>query len=239
MYWKYGAHQHENGEVNLTRFEARALRTPRGLVRSILYSAHLEGVLYAATPLALSAACTALELAYSGSGKDAGLYMDDGTVTSHFLEHNHADNITGNQVVAFNYPLGGPEEFANGRSYAITVQAEYSAVESEVVSFSETLDFTGNCGPIYEMVTLATGLPVFVPVTTYSYQTIYQHGNSVGLNGYYEPFGAMWPAYELTHLRRWSRGGPQFRGQQFTDWPMEWSYVMVSSTALDGTPNMV
>lgn len=250
--FKYGGYTHPNNEVNLVRFDILPQRSDRGLRRSRIVQMRLAGeISYCAADqidwtdhvLYFNHRIDELINVYADDFKDAiyEVQSPNGTWrrTSHVLMNNDVNNISGVQVVARSWPSGDGDEFATCRKFAITLQAEYLDVYSEIVSFSETLQHIGNGGPQWIWVLNSSVNPVQQVLSRKTIQKVYQQGYAVGLSGY--PFGAvpgpLLPQYEHEDVRIVDVGSPRFAGQKYTEWPVHWRYFMETPNPISGIPN--
>lgn len=236
--FKWGSYSHPANEINLVNIDVRNHHSGRGQLHNVLFTYYLRGEICDDSTADITSRIAEIESAYSVEGQDCGLYIDASTPTQHVLTNNHPNNLSGNRIIQRpSFPEGGPTEYATGRTYSIIIQALFASPESQVIEYQESVEFYGDCGADVEVWHPIRGAPRLYQRSERTAQRIVQRGHSVGFNGYAEPFGPLYPQYEHRNKRYWKRGSPIFRGRQFTNWPMEWAFVMTAPTAQDSPPN--
>lgn len=234
MFFRYGDFTHPAGEVNLTRFNIRGLFGPRGQRLKTVYTMFLDGEICADGPAAITTRIAELVEVYSHNYRDAGLYLDDGTLTPHHLQSNRFDCISGVKVIQRSWPEGGPTEYATGRKYSITLEAEFDDADSQVVEWQEQVAVVGNCGPRIEVVEVSQGPPLLQLLNQRTAQRIIQSGSSIGYEGYVESFGPLYPTFEHVDQQLIRRGTPKAQGRGYRFFPLQWTYY--HSLAIPQTP---
>ncbi len=235
MYFKYGGHQHPDNEVNLTTMTQRRVLNDRGLQMFIVKQLHLEFELLYDTQAELTSRINEVERAYQNNDLDAALYEDDDTTTPHRL--GNSSSLTGVFVRELSWPSGSPDQYATTRTGRVVLEAWYFDVESQIVSFHETLDFSGTTGTRWRYREIFNGLPRRQHLNTRTVQRIRQFGSSVSLKGYLDAPRPIFPSQEHGDLRRIGRGSPRLFRNTFLDWPTTWSYEFSSIGSLSGQPN--
>lgn len=234
-YWKYGNYIHPYGEINIVNLTVRNVHSGRGQQKHVLFQYYLRGEICADSgPDAISARIYEIEQAYTVEGLNCGLYTDATatTPTSHTLNNNHPNNISGNRVVQRpSFPEGGPTEYATGRTYSIIIQALFASPESQILEYQESIQYRGTGGPRWHMREFKRGSPRPYITHQRTAQHIVQQGRSLGFNGYLEPAGPILPSFEHQDARLWIPGTPEFHGQQYSEWPLQWAYYMTTTTA--------
>ena len=238
MYWKYGNYTHPANEVNLVSVQQYPVYTDRLYRRTSRYRMTIAGELQYATQAELTTKITELMAAYDYDGYEAGLYQDDGTVTRHHLPLN-GNLISGPRIMYRDFPKGDAAEYATKRTFRVVLEAEYLEVESQLVSFQETLSFRGTGGPLWRMKMYAKGVPKPELLAQKTPQQIIQHGTVVGLQGY--PLGflpaPLFPQWEHANQRSFNIQSPRRYGNMFLDFPMTYAYVFTLPVAQDAFPN--
>lgn len=234
MYFRYGSYTHPAGEVNLARYLVREKKSNRGRRISLIHTMFLEGEICAYGQAAITARIEQLIDTYSVNYQDAALYQDDGQPTPHSLFNGRPDCISGVRVVQRSWPKGDGAEYATGRTFSITIEAEFDAAESQIIAYEESITIVGNCGPRIEVVELATGAPVLQVLNQKTAQRIIQSGSSIGYGGYVLPFGSLYPTFEHVDRRIEKPGTPAFQGQGYRYYPFQWTYF--HSLAIPQTP---
>lgn len=201
--------------------------------------ATISGELQYDTQAELTTKIRELITAYENEYQDFALYQDDGTMTTHAILNSHPDNMTGTRIVSRSWPLGQPAEYATCRTFRIVIEADFASAVDQLLSFSETVQFSGNGGPRWRMAIPFRGLPVPRPVSQFSPQTIIQSGSCIGFQGY--PVAAPpsllpnWLDNDSTVDRL---TGPTFQGQQYAYYGREWSYTHIAPTAQNVVPTV-
>ncbi len=229
-YWAYGAYNHPAGEINVVNLTVRNVHSGRGQQKHVLFTYHLRGeICNASTTAEITARLIELEQVYSVEGQNCGLFIDASTPTAHILRNDHPNNISGNRVIQRpSYPEGGAVEYATGRVYTIVIQAVFASPESQILEYNERIQYVGDGGPLVDVRNMVRGAPRLYPRCERTAQRIIQSGNSVGFNGYVEPLGPIFPSYEHRDQQTWIYGTPEFKGQQYSEYPMQWAFYMSS-----------
>jgi hypothetical protein len=235
MYAKYGNHQHDANEVNIARMDVRARYSPRLLKTSLIFTIYLEGELLADTQATINDKIGTLINAYSVDGQDFGFYRDDGTITHHRLINSDPAAITGVRVINRSWPQGDAAEFAVKRTFSITLQAEYTAADSQIFAWEETVELIGNCGPRYEIVETYDG-PVVQQLALRTSMKIIQSGSAIGYGGYVMWPGPLLPSLEHQELRRHSWGSAKRQGRLTLYYPSSWLYTHSSGIYREPVP---
>jgi hypothetical protein len=237
VYIKFGAYQHADNECDVTSFNIQRMYSPRNKLFFQRYTLAFQGHMCVTGQAAISAAIEELEAAYKirpggvngsayGMDLDAGLYLDTGVASAHFLKAS--TSINGVRVQSFNYNKDEGGEFATGRSYAIVLQADYLNPESQIYSFSEQVQFIGNLGPKWELVPMFYGPPQVEFVHEMTVQHIIQSGEAVGIQAHpFIPGPLMADNYKHGDESFWERGSAQMIGAHALGllFPIRWRYV--------------
>lgn len=228
MYFQYGSYQHDENDVNLTTMVQRRMYSPRNRLAFTRKTLYCMGQFCESGQSAIKTKLDALETAYEDDWKDAGLYHDDGTVSAHFL--NNSQSVNGVRVLSLNYPKGDPSEYATGRTYSITLQADFLNIEDQIYWFQEQVQFIGNGGPAWELVPTWDSVPAEVFSARSTPQRIIQTGEAVGLQAPpLIPVPLLPLNYEHTNLRSWRRGSAQKIGRHANlQFPVRYRYVFSS-----------
>ena len=251
MFWRYGAYQHPDNEVNLVRMSHRWKYTKRGEKRSRIIRMEIQGELLVdpslaqASPLArqvdLSARIDALINAYAVDNLHAGLYLEDGTLTNHFMDPLDVRSVGRVRVVLRDWPKGGDSEYATRRTFRVILEHELFDITSQLVWFEETLLFQGNGGPQYEVAEYVTTAPKRKKVRNFTRTFAMQIGFIVGLEGF--PFGFLpgpiFPLIEDLERRKISTGSPRWNGAAYTDYQLHYQYFFTGITPLAGVATIV
>lgn len=228
MYLKYGNYTHSANTVDISMITAERLYSPRNRLAFTRYTMHCEGHFCVSGQSTIKSTLDEFEDAYQDDWKDVGLYHDDGTVSTHYLRN--ITSINGVRVVALNYPRN-EAEYASGRSFQLTFQAEYFNVEDQIWSFEEMIQFVGGCGPAWELRPNTTGPPELVILAEQTVQQIVQTGRAVGLEAPPLIPGPLLPAnFEHNNMRSITRHSAQKIGRHANLlFPVEYRYVFSSA----------
>ena len=229
MYFQYGSYVHPSNTVNLTQIALKRMYSPRNRLHFNRWTLYCEGHFCVSGQANIKSQLQEFETAYKkvGGFHDAGLYHDDGTKSAHWLRSN--GSINGVRVMALKYP-GREAEYASGRSYAITFQADYLDAEDTIHSFNETLQIIGATGPRWELVETFSGPPYVKPVNEYTVQRLVQQGKCVGVQAPPLMPGPILPVnYEHLEQRRVTRQSAQQIGRRAKLlYPLQYRYVFSS-----------
>ena len=235
MYFKYGSYQHADSTVDLTQMSAQRMHSPRNRLVFTRWTMYVEGHFCVSGQDNIRTTIQNFEYAYRDDWEDAGLYHDDGTPSAHVL--TNANSINGVRVLRVTYPRN-EAEYATGRSFQITFQADYMNIEDEIYSFEETLQFLGECGPSWQFVPVSVGEPIFQINHQWTPQRIIQSGSAVGWQAPPLIPGQLLPL-ELEHvdLRITTRGSAQKIGvHKDVMYPMRYRYVYSSTVPMNRFP---
>lgn len=229
MYFKYGAYQHPDDEVNLTNFEFIPIRNAQGSRIAHKIRMQVVGEIKAVGQAAINTAINTLINAYALDGFDFGLYHDDNTATHHFIDSSAS--TTGTRIIQRSWPRSIGAEYATQRTFSITVEADFDDVQSppgqnaEIVSFHERLTFIGNGGQDFEIVD-----GIFGPIKNITHnstaQRIVQQGRGVGYTAYLNPalHTPLFPADQHHSRDQYELGSPENQGNVFRNYPSSWRY---------------
>jgi hypothetical protein len=192
VYFKYGAYQHEDNSVTMMNSSIRMMRSPRGRRAFSKVEFRCAGEVIVDPTLTTNTARQAdlttkmfeIEAAYSDDYKDAGFYQDDGTVTTHFIETNNANNMTGNVVDFFNWTPGTENEYCTIRSFQFGISAMFRDTYSGIFDYRDQITRIGNAGPVYQWRLSPTGLATARQYSAYSTQHHVHSGRAIGIYDY-------------------------------------------------------
>jgi len=235
VYVKYGTFQHAANEANLVSMTQRLLYSNRGEVRTTRKTLSIQAVLIASTQATIKTAIANVESAYGSNGGDFGLYHDDNTVSTHFLDSSAS--ISGTRVVAVNFQQGHGAEYATQRTVSVTVEADFANTAISLLSWQETLRFSGNAGLRFVFLPVLNGVPQKQIVNQRTTMNIVQAGSAVGHLSYPDYPSPIFPSAEHVDRRDRTVGPPRWNGNSFTDWPISWVHHFESAQAESGTPN--
>jgi hypothetical protein len=234
-YFVYGGTQFDSGVVNLTRMNIRYRHSKRGKRISRIDTLFLQGEICEDGESAVLTEINNLATTFNTDYQNARLYLDDGTPTPHGLTNDSPFCMTGVRVIERSWPKGGPEELANMRTWHVTLEAEYADCESQILEWSETLEFIGTTGPRYEVVETYFGPYANLECLRTS-QRIIQSGSALGYSANVLPPGPLFPQNEHVDRRVEKVGSGQCLGNQYAYFPTYWTYYFSSATPLYGLP---
>lgn len=236
MYLKYGNYTFDDNIVDLSQITAQRMYSPRNRLAFTRYTMACQGhFCVSGGQSAIKAKLQAFERALRDDWKDVGLYHDDGTKSAHWL--SNARSINGVRVVNVAYP-SVEAEYATGRSFSLTFQADYLNVEDQIWSFNESLQFIGGCGPAWTLDISYSGPPQPRILAKWTVQKIIQRGSVVGLEAPPLIPAPLLPAnYEHNDQRSIERQSAQKIGRHSNLlFPVEYRYVYSSGRPLNFYP---
>jgi len=249
MRFRYGSYTHRENEAHLMAFFVRPRMNRRGRRVSSTYEMHvqIELVLPSTVDGTDKNACQAwftseiqtLVNVYGENGKDAYFLQDDGTPTSHSLLSG--PSVSGVTVHQRSWPRGDGAEYATTRTGYVVLRAEYVELDSPLWSYQELVTNTGSGGPRWELVPRIVGLPVDYILNMQTPQYVTQVGRAVGVLGY--PLAYMSPLYppkfEHTDRRIVAPGSPEFFGNGYMLYPLNWAFHFSLKQPQNNFPNIV
>ena len=227
----YGSFSHEPNEANLVSMSSQVRFGPRNKTLSQTKTVSLFGEIQASSVTAIISRINEIETAYSTNRLDFR-YTVDGSLAHSLLNGGSSSGVT---VTSRSFPRGDGAELATKRSFAITLQATYdvAGADSELVSWTESIETIGTGGPKFEIVDTVNG-PVAVYIAVRSIQSYHQTGMAVGYTTYPDPPGPVNPAGEMLDRRRISRISGRNMGNQIRFFTTKWSYFMIRDVGAFG-----
>lgn len=249
MRFRYGSYTHRENEAHLMAFFVRPTMNRRGRRISSKYEMHvqIELVLPSSVDSTDKDACQAwftseiqtLVRVYGENGKDAYFLQDDGTPTSHSLMSG--PSISGVTVHQRSWPRGDGAEYATTRTGYIVLRAEYVELDSPLWSYQELVTNVGSGGPRWELHSRVVGDPVDFILSQRTPQYVTQVGRAVGVLGY--PLAYMIPLYapkfEHTDRRIVAPGSPEFFGNGYMLYPLNWAFHFEFKRPTNSFPNII
>jgi hypothetical protein len=232
-FMRYGSYDFGAGECDMVRMTVRHRRSPRGLRLSKIIRLDLRFEICAEGATLLSR-IDGIIAAFSLDYQDAVLMYDASTPTRHALSNTDPTCISGVRVVHRSWD-GGPDQLATVRTGVVSLEAEYSDAESQLVEWQETLEFRGTTGPRVEIVETYDG-PIAQVTALRTAQHIVQSGSAVGYLGYVLPPGPLFPAIEHLDRRTEKYGSGSQQGQGAAYYPSSWTYYFTSAVPQSAVP---
>ena len=193
-----------------------------------------SGVLIATGQANIRAAAQALESAYSADGGDWALYHDNNS-KSHIFVNNSGSH--GGTRVDFSWAQNDPADYATGSlQYNIGVEATYPVLLGAIVEYKESVDITGNAGPVVAWDQTIFGPPQAQQIRQRSLVRATQRGSAVGYGGYVTVPQPLWPQWLQNENIGQGSDTPNKEANSFFDYPSRWSYSFVSPVPLFGVP---
>ena len=247
MYASYGSFTHPANEVTLSSVVSQRVRNQRGFAYILRKRIQILGVITLDTSgmtsdqaqAALRSAINSREAAYSIDEKNFAFRHDNGSLSSHYLDNSTA--IGGVRVVDRSFPKSDQSEYATGRTFTISLEADYPILDrdAELVSFQETIEITGTGGPRTIVIEVLNGPPQEQTVNQQTKVTMTQRGSAVGYTAY--PFneipGPISPNGEKLDRRQQKLDSPTSQNGAFINWGVSWSHFYEFTEAANATPN--
>lgn len=234
MYFQYGDYKHPDNTVDMTTIMAQRMYSPRNRIAFTRWTLHCQGHFCVSGQSNIKDQLDEFEAAYEDDWQDVGLYHDDGTASSHVLKNSRS--INGVRVSAIKYP-SREAEYASGRSFAITFQADYYRTrvdkkrpEDTIYAFNETVQMVGSTGPRWALQENYAGPPVPVIQNQWTVQKIIQQGKVIGLEAPPAlPAPLLTQNFEHVDKRMVARGSAQKVGRHMNLlFPLTYRYVYSS-----------
>lgn len=245
MYIKYGSYQHLDAECSVV-IDKTPVYSDRGKLDYTRETWTISGELQASSQAALTTAINALQTAYGSNGHDLGLYLDNGTATSHILPSGRC--LGGTRITRFSFPQGRGAEYATFRNYQITVEGDFrsqnqlqaggggGAVNSDnLLEWEESLTFMGG-GPRFGFLIPLNGLPQKQLLSQATPYSAVQAGRAVGSITWPLPSAPLWPDAEHVDERRIDKRGPKRLNTLLRGYEIVWQYNFESAVPLIGNP---
>lgn len=178
MYFRYGNYTHPSNTVDMTSIQAQRMYSPRNRLAFTRWTLTCQGHFCVSGQSDIKDQLAEFEAAYADDWKDVGLYHDDGSKSAHYLTNR--TSINGVRVANVVYP-SKEAEYASGRSFAMTFQADYLNIEDQIYEFEETVQMVGSSGPSWSLELNYRGPPRIVVNHSHTVQKIVQQGKAVGL----------------------------------------------------------
>ena len=210
---------------------------------AIIETVTISGMLLAASPPALLQQIALFERAFAQQNQDLLLKLSDGSQEAYALRNREC--VGGTRVTTPpSYPEGKGTEFVNRRSFQVVVEGAIPTPGAFgfLRSFSETLSFTGNGGPLIGHLEPLTGSPIKLQARERTLFRATQSGSAVGYLAYPTARFPLWPSAVLADKMQVSYVSPKRTGndgaQTYQDFAVTWSYQFESAEPLGGRPGI-
>ena len=240
----FGNYVHPVGEVYPRSIEGRPLFTDENVRWATAIRYNVGGDFCAdpltpLTPTQISAKIDALDAAYSEDYKDFGFRLD-GVNSAHFIENDGEFNLSGNRVLSRSWDHRGPNEYANTRSFSMTIGCTIQDSYSQIVQFREQIAMRGTGGERWTYRPRWTGEPIRESIHEQTPVELFQEGFIVGLNFLPEPPDPWWPDEEVKPDRFIQRISPRFHGHidfdRGTHYGLRYRYRFLRATTDEQEP---
>lgn len=247
LIFEYGGYRHERGEVYPKMIEIVSVESDRGYRWAFDYRMDIAGNFCAApdaplTPATVNTKIAALQAAYLNDYANFGFLFADLSRTSHYLETDAADNISGNKVLSRSWDYQSPAEFANTRSYGIRLGARIFSSYSSILYFQESVKQIGTGGPQWTYRPRWQGAPIREDIHDQTPVELIQSGVIVGAQSHLQPPPPWWPDDEQQNLRYVERISPRLHGHpsfnRATHYVVKYAYTFLRATSPNQNPNV-
>lgn len=233
----YGSYQFPAGEAYPKLIEAVPVLSDRGIRWATDYRMTIEGSFCAdpstpLTPALIDTKISQLDAAFQQDYKDFGFLRSSGeewVPTSHYMRNDSDFNLSGNKVLRRGWLYQTPTEFANTRTYNVTVGARYRESYSSIVSMRETVAFYGTGGPDWVYRETWQTAPQRDDLNQHTVVHVVQTGTKITLDPFPLPNPPMFPDEERQKMRVVQRISPNNHGSnlgRFTHFGVSWTYHM-------------
>jgi hypothetical protein len=242
MYIKYGSYQHPPEEAGLASWSVQPRISSRGFVLAHNVKAIVQGDLVITSSqnqYDITNKINALNAALDQPFQDFGLYHDNGTPSSHFLENYHPMNLTGNRCIHRQFAAEDSNaEYATGRAFQYVIAAEIQNPESALIEYAESVTHVGDGGPVAHWEDTPGG-PAWWPEFPSTVQRVVQSGYAVTLGAYLLPPGPIlgFPYY-MANQTVIKRTTPIRYPQGLEGYRIDWNYTYLTNITIPLFPNI-
>ena len=221
LIWFYGDYEHPAGEVYPKTIEILPKHSDKGVRWASFFRMEVAGSFVGTnpfvdgpelTPAQVDARIIEMEAEYLNDYKDCGFKLKDGTPTEHYMTNNDPFNLSGNKIMHRSWDNQYPTEFANTRSFSITIESLFLQSYNPIVYFHETTQRIGTGGPVWALHNNWGEDPEREEIFTKSKVTHVTRGTIVGLTARPTIPPPLWPEEEQEWKREVSDSSPQFHG---------------------------
>lgn len=227
--YKYGAYEHEPGEVVDFKWKSTAHHTARGWRDTSTTVAVLDGILLGCDYAEVQKKIDDLVAEYQWNQKKFALYYPNGQETKYVIDPADPRCLVGPSVRVIDWPVGSQEELVVKRAFRITLTAIWASQEDEIIEYQEKISHVGMAGEIYRWQYCVNMPPQDYTVWPWTTMQIIQEGHSVGFSGYYMvapgPHPLLPVQYEHLEKRIEAPGKPLHLGRDWVYFPYSWRYV--------------
>lgn len=224
LYLQYGSFSHNEGECTIAISKVGNY----GERRTITETWSVSGTLFGSSSSDLTSQANDIIDAYSTDGLDLVW-----SGTGHSLISN--DSIYGTRVIGPpSFEKGDGAEFATQRSYRLSVSAEFADSIpglSPDISYSESVSFTGNGGPLFVTLVPIYGDPIRQQISTSSPIVCHQSGRRTILDNWPSASPPIYLSYLENQAESIRREIPE-RGSRERTVIWDYTFVIPSPAAL-------
>lgn len=236
MILKYGSYSHGDGTCAV-----QMQRTPKrdSTGRRFGYTERwtVDGWIIGTGPSDLAGKIATLEAAYASDGQSLGLY--DGATSIRVL--NSSASVGGCRVIeAPSYPEGGGPEYANRRSFRLTVEADFQdGSAANLEAFQESVTITGTGGSRFVTLVPLDGLPIQQTVNRRTPVQIVQSGSAMGLASWPLTPSPLFNSFERLDRRQITRAGPERQADgSYRHYGVSWTYEFELPAYMTANPHL-
>lgn len=216
----------EDNEVNLVTLSRATRYSPRQKRLNRTDTVHCFGEIQKSSTADIITRIQAIEAILRDDYKDFR-YTVGGTPAHSLL--NSGDCLSGVRVVNVSFPKGDGAELATKRSFSFTLQATYDVQETDLVSWTETIEQQGDGGPISFLMNTIGG-PMLMFVTARSAIAFVQAGMAVGYKDYPAP-GAPAGTVQQGFRSSVTRTSGRQVGNGLRFFTTKWRYILLHDPA--------
>lgn len=248
LIFQYGGYRHQAGEAYPQMIEIRPVYSQRGIrwasdIRFQIGGSFCRDPSNPLDPADTGTLIEQMDNAYLHDYSDFGfLYADGTTKTPHYLYNDAPFNLSGNKVLGRSWTYQTPAEFANTRSYSISLGARVLESYSQILYFKETIRLVGNGGAKWDYRTRWQGAPIRENISQQTPVHVIQRGTVITTTGIITAPAPWWPDDEVGEDRVIERIGPDQHGHlsfsRATHYGLEYSYHFRMATSPAQQPSI-
>ncbi len=202
---------------------------------SVTNTFNITGALVEANQATLLTKLAELENAFSEGGGDFVMTLAGVGVPHQLLSSACIGGVRVTTPVS--YPDGRGTELVNRRTFNIVLEGdvETPGASGYIVSYSETISYTGNGGARTALLEPLNGAPIEQQTHEQTVCRATQSGNAVGFSNYPGIPAALLDSPQNDKFTV-TYGSPKKSGDRYTHYPVSWSYTYESASPFTLTP---
>lgn len=225
MYLRYGSYTHAIGETGITTQRSANFNEASELL-SHTERWDIQGMIVADGPAAITTASAALLTAYDAQQGNITLFHPDGTTARSITS---SATLGGVHVVSgVQFQDTAPAAYTTYRNFTVSLEwtEPTSGNTSALVSFVESISYSGTGGALIGHIETLRGLPVKQKLRRHTKVSAVQQGRAIGYRAYPVVPSPMWPLQEIVNAREIGRDNPTRFGNtgNFSNFPISWKY---------------